>query len=158
MADDFGGIFRTPEIIFSAAELGLASFGANIPNPALFAALNAAAERCPNLQRIATARVTKVEPGLGNVRLELAEGGHVTAELAVAADGRHSIAPAAAGIALRRWDYPQAAIATSFAHTRAARRHRQRVASAPGTVDDGAAAGTALEPGMGRGTRGGSSA
>ena len=119
MADDLGGIFRTPEMIFNAAELGLASFGANIPNPALFAALNAAAERCPNLQRIATARVTKVEPGLGNVRLELAEGGHVMAELAVAADGRHSIAAAAAGIALRRWDYPQAAIAASFAHTRA---------------------------------------
>ncbi len=119
MADDLGGIFRTPEMIFRAAELGLASFGANIPNPALYAALNVAAEHCPNLQRIATARVTTVEPGRGNVRLELAEGGQVMAELAVAADGRHSIAAAAAGIALRRWDYPQAAIAASFAHTRA---------------------------------------
>ena len=62
MADDLKGIFRAPEVVFRAAELGIASFGANIPNPALFAALNTAVEHCPNLQWLATARVTNVEP------------------------------------------------------------------------------------------------
>jgi 2-octaprenyl-6-methoxyphenol hydroxylase len=40
------------------------------------------------------------------------------AQLVVAADGRNSIAPAAAGIAVRTWTYPQSAIVTSFGHTR----------------------------------------
>jgi 2-octaprenyl-6-methoxyphenol hydroxylase len=36
----------------------------------------------------------------------------------VAADGRASRAPAAAGIAVRAWSYPQAAVVTSFGHSR----------------------------------------
>ena len=68
--------------------------------------------------RVATSAVTGIEPGNASVRLTLAEGGSVTAKLAVAADGRKSIAPAAAGIAVRAWNYQQAAIVTSFGHTR----------------------------------------
>jgi 2-octaprenyl-6-methoxyphenol hydroxylase len=118
IADDRGGLIRTPEMLFRAAELGLASFGVNLPNPALLAALNSAAERAPRLARSATARVVGIEPGPASVRLRLAEGGAVEARLAVAAEGRGSEAPAAAGIAVRAWDYPQAAIATSFGHSR----------------------------------------
>jgi 2-octaprenyl-6-methoxyphenol hydroxylase len=43
----------------------------------------------------------------------------VAARLAVAADGRNSLARAAAGITTRTWTYDQTAIATTFAHTRA---------------------------------------
>lgn len=118
IADDRNGLIHAPEVLFSAAELALESFGANIANPILLAALDAAARRAPRLTRLATAAVTKIDPGAASVRLQLAEGGSVTAALAVAADGRHSIAPAAAGIAVRTWDYPQAAIVTSFGHTR----------------------------------------
>jgi 2-octaprenyl-6-methoxyphenol hydroxylase len=119
MVDDLGGIFRAPEIVFTATELGLASFGANIANPVLLAALNTAAERTANIERIVTSAVTAIKPGPGTVRLNLAEGGHAEAQLVVAADGRQSIAPVAAGIALHRWAYPQAAIAANFGHTRA---------------------------------------
>ena len=118
IADDRGGLIRAPEMLFRASEIGLASFGVNIANPVLLAALNAAAERAPRLGRVATAGVVGIEPGATRVRLRLAEGGAVEAILAVAADGRTSRAPAVAGIAVRTWDYPQTAIAASFGHSR----------------------------------------
>jgi 2-octaprenyl-6-methoxyphenol hydroxylase len=118
IADDRGRLVRAPEMLFRAADIGLRSFGLNLPNPALLAALNAAAERAPGLARVATARVAAIAPGPGGVRLSLAEGGAVEARLAVAADGRASQAPAAAGIAVKAWDYPQTAIAATFAHSR----------------------------------------
>jgi 2-octaprenyl-6-methoxyphenol hydroxylase len=119
LADGLGNIVRAPEALFTAAELGLPGFGANIANSDLVAALDAAAQGCPNLHRIVTTGVTCVTPGADNVRVSLAEGGCVDARLAVAADGRGSIARHAAGIALHQWSYPQAAVAASFTHTRA---------------------------------------
>jgi 2-octaprenyl-6-methoxyphenol hydroxylase len=121
IADDRGGLIRAPEMLFSATEIGLDNLGVNIPNPALLTALNAAAARAERLTRIVTAGVIGIEPISGTtagVRLSLAEGGSVEAALAVAADGRASRAPAAAGIAMRAWAYPQAAVVTSFGHTR----------------------------------------
>jgi 2-octaprenyl-6-methoxyphenol hydroxylase len=118
IADDRGGLVRAPEILFRAAEIGLASFGANLPNPALLGALTEAAARAPGLARVETAGVVGIAPQAGSVRLALAEGGSVEAALAVAADGRASQAPAAAGIAVSAWDYPQAAVVASFAHSR----------------------------------------
>jgi 2-octaprenyl-6-methoxyphenol hydroxylase len=118
IADDRGGLLRAPEILFRAAEIGLASFGANLPNPALLGALADAAARAPGLARVETAGVVGIAPQPGSVRLTLAEGGTVEAALAVAADGRASQAPAAAGIAVSAWDYPQAAVVASFAHSR----------------------------------------
>ena len=118
IADDRGRLIRAPEMLFRAAEAGLASFGVNIANPTLLAALNAAAERAPRLTRIATAGVAGIQPTATSVRLGLSEGGAVEATLMVAADGRASLAPAAAGIAVQAWDYPQAAIAASFGHSR----------------------------------------
>jgi 2-octaprenyl-6-methoxyphenol hydroxylase len=124
IADDRGRLIRAPEMLFQAAEAGVASFGVNIANPALLAALNAAAERAPRLARMATAGVVGIEPEPTRVRLQLAEGGTVETRLAVAADGRASEAPAVAGIAIRTWDYPQTAIAASFGHSRP---HRETV-------------------------------
>jgi 2-octaprenyl-6-methoxyphenol hydroxylase len=117
--DDRGGLLRAPELLFKASDLGLASFGANIPNPALTAALNAAARRERGIAFIDTAAVTHVDIGETCVSLRLAEGGTLTATLVVAADGRNSIVRKAAGIAARTWDHAQAAIATSFRHARA---------------------------------------
>jgi 2-octaprenyl-6-methoxyphenol hydroxylase len=118
IADDRGAIWRAPEVVFRAEEAGLASFGANVPNPALLAALEAAAGASPRIVRVDTAAVVALEPGVDHVRLKLAEGGTVMARLVVAADGRNSIAPAAVGIARRSWTYPQAALVTNFAHAR----------------------------------------
>jgi 2-octaprenyl-6-methoxyphenol hydroxylase len=119
IVDDRGGLLRAPEVVFRAEELGLSSFGANVPNPALLAALEAAVHRAATVKRMATSEVTSVQPGRAGVRLELAEGGTLHAALVVAADGRNSIARAAAGIRARTWTYPQAALATIFHHARA---------------------------------------
>jgi 2-octaprenyl-6-methoxyphenol hydroxylase len=118
IGDDRGSVVRAPELSFAASELGLESFGANIANPALLAALDAAASRAAGVVRIATSAVTRIEPDTDGVWLRLAEGGSMRAALAVGADGRNSIARAAAGIVARTWTYPQAAIVTTFRHTR----------------------------------------
>jgi 2-octaprenyl-6-methoxyphenol hydroxylase len=118
MADDRQGLIRAPELLFTAAEIGLESFGANLPNPALLDALRAAARRAPRLTWVETAGVTDIAPAASWVHLALAEGGSVEARLAVAADGRTSKAPAAAGIAIETWDYPQTALVCSFDHSR----------------------------------------
>jgi 2-octaprenyl-6-methoxyphenol hydroxylase len=118
MADDRQGLIRAPELLFTAAEIGLGSFGANLPNPALLDALRAAARRAPRLTWVETAGVTDIAPAASWVRLALAEGGSVEARLAVAADGRTSRAPAAAGIAVETWNYPQTALVCSFDHSR----------------------------------------
>jgi 2-octaprenyl-6-methoxyphenol hydroxylase len=116
--DDRGGLLRAPEVMFKASELNLAEFGANIPNRVLTSALDAVARRRRNIAFVDTAAVTRVEIGEAGLRLQLAEGGVLTARLAVAADGRHSIVRRAAGIATRTWSHPQAAIVTSFRHAR----------------------------------------
>jgi 2-octaprenyl-6-methoxyphenol hydroxylase len=118
IVDDRGGLLRAPEVLFRAEELGLASFGANIANSALNAALFAATSKEPRLRWVPTSAVVKVVPAEQRVSLELAEGGTLNAALVVAADGRNSMVRAAAGIATRTWTYGQAAIATSFGHTR----------------------------------------
>ena len=118
IADDRSGLVRAPELLFRASELGLESFGANIANPILLAGLGMAAERAARLVRVETAGVTSLAPGPTSVRLQLAEGGVVEAALAVAADGRNSIVRKAAGIAADTWAYPQAALVTSFRHSR----------------------------------------
>ena len=101
IVDDRGGLLRAPEVLFQAAELGLADFGANIPNAALVAALTAAADAAPRLRHLPTSAVVRVTPGDTSVRLDLAEGGSVDAALVVAADGRGSLVRAGAGIGVR---------------------------------------------------------
>jgi 2-octaprenyl-6-methoxyphenol hydroxylase len=117
IADSRRGVVTAPEILFSANELGLESFGANVPNPALEAALSEVADRAPRLRRIGA--VAAAETGAHSVKLRLVDGGEAEARLAVAADGRNSLVRAAAGIGVKPWHYPQAAIAASFRHSRA---------------------------------------
>jgi 2-octaprenyl-6-methoxyphenol hydroxylase len=118
IADDRRTLIRAPEVLFRAAEIGLASFGANLPNPALLGGFAAAAAHADRLTRVETAGVVAIAPAPDGVCLALAEGGGVRAALAVAADGRASRAPAAAGIAVETWDYPQAALVATFGHSR----------------------------------------
>ena len=118
IADDRGDLLRAPEVLFQSSELGLADFGANLPNVALVAALNAAAEAAPRLRHLPTSAVVRVTPSDTSVRLELAEGASVDAALAVAGDGRGSLVRAGAGIGVRSWSYPQSAVAAVFRHSR----------------------------------------
>ena len=118
IVDDRGGILRAPEVLFKARELGLPSFGANVANATLNAALYAKTSTAAGLRWLPTSAVVKVEPGEECVTIELAEGRMLRSALAVAADGRASIARTAAGIATRAWGYGQTAIAATFRHSR----------------------------------------
>jgi len=117
LIDDRGGLIRAPEVLFKSAELGLASLGANIPNAALNAALHAATSSAARIRWLPTS-ATSVDIQGKFADIRLADGGHLTARLVIAADGRNSIARAAAGIATQSWSYDQAAIAATFQHTR----------------------------------------
>ena len=118
IVDDRVDLLRAPEVLFQAAELGLADFGANIPNAALVAALSTVAGSAPRLMHLPTSAVVRATPGDTSVRLELAEGVSVDAALVVAADGRGSLVRTAAGIGVRSWSYPQSAVAAVFRHSR----------------------------------------
>ncbi|HTK13431.1 MAG TPA: UbiH/UbiF family hydroxylase [Xanthobacteraceae bacterium] len=117
IVDDTGRLFRGTEITFDASEIGLDTFGQNIPNPALIAALEAQAERALGLIRI-DADATAVVPGRDNVTVTADLGDTLRASLVVGCDGRRSLCRTAAGIATHEHRYPQTALTFTLAHTR----------------------------------------
>jgi 2-octaprenyl-6-methoxyphenol hydroxylase len=122
LIDDRGALLRAPEVLFTAADIGLDVLGFNVPNGAIVSALRqAASEPASNLSIVDTAGVTRVAIGADAVRLTLAEGGEIEAGLVAGADGRRSLCREAAGISARTWEYPQGAVVCSFAHERAHR-------------------------------------
>lgn len=115
--DDTGGLWRAPEVLFTAAEVGLERFGFNVPNAALVAALRQRSRDMPTLTLIDRS-VAGVAAGADNVVITLDDGRQISAPLVVGADGRQSICRQAAGIAVRSWSYPQSAVVCTFAHQR----------------------------------------
>ncbi len=103
---------------FQAGEIGRETFGSNVPNATLVRALVDAVLSHDLITWIPTSGATAVTCTPGGIQLELAEGRTVDTCLLAAADGRFSIGPRAAGISVRRWTYPQVAIATTFHHSR----------------------------------------
>jgi 2-octaprenyl-6-methoxyphenol hydroxylase len=118
IVDDRPGLLQAPEVLFEASALGLPEFGANILNGPLLAALRTAAASARRIVHIASAGVRRLEPAADQIHVALAEGKTLSAKLVVAADGHRSLARSSAGITTRTWTYPQAAVATSFSHTR----------------------------------------
>ncbi len=112
--DRTGRLFRAPDIGFSADEIGEDAFGYNIPNETLTSTLMAALGDA----FLPTPAVTGLSMEGGDVRLDLPEGRTLRARLAVGADGRNSLCRETAGIAVRRWSYPQTAIVANFRHGR----------------------------------------
>jgi 2-octaprenyl-6-methoxyphenol hydroxylase len=113
MVDATKRLIRAPEITFYASEVGLPAFGYNIPNGALVDALKARAAEFEGLT-IVQAPVQSLALSEGGARLE-ADGAAYSARLLVAADGARSLAREAAGIKVRSWRYPQAALVATFA-------------------------------------------
>lgn len=115
IVDASGRLIRAPEILFEAAEIGLDAFGYNIPNRVLTEILDrVSAERA--IARYDTP-AKRILPRPNEVDIETAGGTRLAARLAVAADGRHSIARDAAGIAVREWRYDQSALVVNLGHT-----------------------------------------
>jgi 2-octaprenyl-6-methoxyphenol hydroxylase len=117
IVDDTGRLWRAPEVKFEADEIGLETFGYNIENFHLVAALEQRASALPNL-RVIEDEVRNVTPGDDAVTVALANGTRLSAPLVVAADGRRSLCREAAGIAIDTRDYPQAALTVCLTHTR----------------------------------------
>jgi len=101
---------------FDAAEVGAPQLGAIVENRHIRAALQARAEREPNLTLIAPAAVTGVTVEAGGVTAILANGESVKAALAIAADGRVSPLREAMGIKTIGWSYPQTGIVATVEH------------------------------------------
>ena len=105
-------LLRAPESVFYASEIGLPAFGFNVPNGALVDALRRHADSFDDLT-IVSAPVDAIETEDDCIRLRAGDD-TTRARLLVAADGSHSLAREAAGIAVRRWAYPQSAIVATL--------------------------------------------
>ena len=106
-------LIRAPETTFYASEIGLAAFGYNVPNGELVAVLRRHAEVFPDLRLLAEP-VRSVTLNDAHAVLQ-ANSASFSARLVVAADGARSIARRAAGIAVKSWSYPQAALVATLA-------------------------------------------
>lgn len=114
--DDTGALLKAPEVEFTAAEIGLDTFGFNVPNSPLVDALLGVARRLPIA--VIEAAVSSVVIASDSVDLALDTGQRLSARLVVGADGRKSLCRQAAGIPTDTWSYDQAAVTTSFTHQR----------------------------------------
>lgn len=117
IVDDTARLVRAPEARFEAAELGLESFGENIENRHLIAALEKRAAELPNLTRV-TDDAAGIEIAHDAVSARLQSGQIVSAPLAVGADGHKSLCRTAASIEVSGWDYPQVALTFTITHSR----------------------------------------
>jgi 2-octaprenyl-6-methoxyphenol hydroxylase len=113
--DDTRRLLRAPEVMFTAAEIGLDAFGYNVENRHLLRALQDRATVL-NIRRI-TAPALAVDSDQAGATIKLA-GGERRVRLVVGADGHHSLCRAAAGIATHRHAYPQTALTLNLAHAR----------------------------------------
>jgi 2-octaprenyl-6-methoxyphenol hydroxylase len=117
IVDDTGRLWRAPEVKFEADEIDLDAFGYNIENRHLVAALEQRAGALANL-RLVEAEVSSVAPRDDAVAVTIKSGEVLSAPLVVAADGRHSLCRAAAGIEVDERSYPQIALTVCLKHTR----------------------------------------
>ncbi len=117
--DDMGGLLRAPEVLFTAAEVGLEAFGLNIPHGVLVGALHdQVAAAGDNITLIDTSAVGELCIGTDGTEIHLADGNVISARIAVGADGRTSLCRKAAGIATSTWSYDQSAVTCTFSHQR----------------------------------------
>lgn len=107
-------LVRAPPVEFHAREIERDAFGYNIPNAALITALEDEAAASGLLRIDGLARTISRDEA--SVTIDAGDAGRVTARLVGAADGRNSPTREAAGIAVRRWSYPQTAIVATIGH------------------------------------------
>src|SRR5690606_26120762 len=102
-------LLRAPETLFEAAESGLDAFGWNFPNRTLGAAFEAAAADLTTLSA-RPAALTGLVAADGRWQLTLADGGQLTADLVVGADGKKSLVRTAGGFRVRERAFTEAAL------------------------------------------------
>ena len=117
LVDDTGRLVRAAEVRFSCTEIGLDSFGYNIENRALMAALEERAAAISGLSRFDDEAET-ISPDDAGVAIRTAQGASLSARVVAGADGRQSLCRKAAGIELRRRDLDQTALTFNIGHSR----------------------------------------
>ena len=117
LVDDTGRLIRAPEVKFSCEEIGLETFGYNIENRTLVAALEERAAALPNLARLDDEAET-VTPDDLSAAIHTTGGRSLSARLVIGADGRLSLCREAAGIAVTSRDLGQAALTFNVSHAR----------------------------------------
>src|SRR3569623_364355 len=117
LIDDTGRLVRAPEVRLSAEEIGEQTFGYNIENRVLVAALEARAAELPNLVRYDDDAST-IQGSDTSADIETASGTHLSAAIIGGADGRNSLARRSAGIELHSRTLEQAAVTFNTTHTR----------------------------------------
>lgn len=115
IADASRRLLRAPTVSFNSSEIDEDSFGHNVANADLLAALDERIAEAPAITRFDQPART-VAPEAAAPVVTLADGTEVEGRLIIAADGRNSVAREAAGIKTRIWSYPQSAIVLTFAH------------------------------------------
>ncbi len=115
IVDDTGNLVQAPRLTFAASEVGEDAFGWNLPLDLLIPALVARAAEA-GVTTI-TARCQSARSDADTIAVTLDNGQTLSARVALAADGAHSVLRTAAGIAVDRWNYDQDAFVTSFSHT-----------------------------------------
>ncbi len=118
LVDSTDRLIRAPEVRFDSGEIGLGVFGYNIENRQLLAAMEACAERLPDLVRIDD-EASAVAIHSDHATVQSRTGLTLQTNLVVGADGRHSICRAAAGIDVQRRTLDQAALTFNVGHSRA---------------------------------------
>jgi 2-octaprenyl-6-methoxyphenol hydroxylase len=115
MIDVTGRLLRAPTTTFRASEAGLDVFGVSLFTARIVALLR---ERVESTERIELLPVdaTGVERDGGGWRITDDEGRVFEADFIVASDGQRSPSREAAGIAVRRWSYPQTALTFAVSH------------------------------------------
>lgn len=115
LIDDTGRLFRAPSVEFDSSEIGLEAFGYNIGNNLLVEALHSSLSEAKNLIQVKDfARHVDLNEDHASIHLENGDVWQV--KLAIAADGRKSKVKEAAGIEMRKWSYPQAALVLNLHH------------------------------------------
>ena len=117
IVDATGRLFRAPTVSFRAAEAGFDTFGHNIPNRALNAALEKAVKGTDGIAVI-DAMVSAIAFSDDAAFVTLSNGDSHQARLVVGADGVHSLVRETARIGARQWRYPQTAVVLAFDHAR----------------------------------------
>ena len=118
--DNTGRFWHAPETAFKSVEIGLDTFGYNILNKDLSAALKINLAQDSRYKRI-NDKVSDAIRVDDKVIIKLESGKELSSGLLIGADGRNSVVRQSAkqgkAIGIRKWQYPQTAIVLNFSHS-----------------------------------------
>ena len=116
--DDGNPNISPVQIDFPANDIGLNSFGHNIPNNMLHAALAESVMEIPNISLITPTKLENYEQQGPYILAKLEDGRQIKTNLIVGADGRNSKVREIANIKTRDNEYNQSAITCLIEHTK----------------------------------------